>query len=283
MAERVRRTTSTSRTAACPNNRQVAQAVAGPARSRPIRRAAAAVRRSADRRGDVTQRVPEDELRDEPYAGRSGALLSQRELRAAARGGGGADRARREPAPSAVASRPAPVPPRRSSRATGTRSTASSSDAGGSSASISGSPSAASPRRTRARWRVGVFQRRRSERRGARARPAARRRDHRCLAPADVLGRRRRNLHPPDGPAPITADYIAFVGLGSFDRFTNEVLQVAAENLIRTFVSCQVEEFATVLFGAGSGEGPGVGVRSLLGGFIRGLRTRTRTITSAGS
>jgi CHAT domain-containing protein/pimeloyl-ACP methyl ester carboxylesterase len=76
----------------------------------------------------------------------------------------------------------------------------------------------------------------------------------------------------PTGRHAIAADYVAFVGLGPFDRFTNEVLQVAAENLIRTFVNCQVEEFATVLLGAGSGEGPGAALQSLLSGFIRGLR-----------
>ncbi len=76
----------------------------------------------------------------------------------------------------------------------------------------------------------------------------------------------------PTGRHPIAADYVAFVGLGPFDRFTNDVLQVAAENLIRTFVNCQVEEFATVLFGAGSGEEPGAALQTLLSGFIRGLR-----------
>jgi CHAT domain-containing protein/pimeloyl-ACP methyl ester carboxylesterase len=75
----------------------------------------------------------------------------------------------------------------------------------------------------------------------------------------------------PTGRHAISADYIAFVGLGAFDRFTDEVLQIAAENLIRTFVNCQVEEFATVLVGGSSGETPASALRGLLTGFIRGL------------
>jgi CHAT domain-containing protein/pimeloyl-ACP methyl ester carboxylesterase len=75
----------------------------------------------------------------------------------------------------------------------------------------------------------------------------------------------------PTGRHAVAADYIAFVGLGAFDRFTDDVLQIAAENLIRTFVSCHVEEFATVLFGGGSGESPASALRNLLVGFIRGL------------
>ena len=75
----------------------------------------------------------------------------------------------------------------------------------------------------------------------------------------------------PTGRHAIGAEYIAFVGLGPFDRFTGEVMQIAAENLVRTFVNCHVEEFATVLFGGGSGETPASALRNLLTGFIRGL------------
>ena len=80
----------------------------------------------------------------------------------------------------------------------------------------------------------------------------------------------------PTGRHPLTADVVAFVGLGAFDRFTDEVLQTAAENVIRTFVRARVEEFATVLFGGGSGERPANGLRNLLTGFFRGLRDADR-------
>jgi pimeloyl-ACP methyl ester carboxylesterase len=75
----------------------------------------------------------------------------------------------------------------------------------------------------------------------------------------------------PTGRHAISADLVAFVGLGSFDRFNDEVLQIAAENVIRTFINTRVEEFATVVFGGGSGESPASGLRNLLTGFIRGL------------
>lgn len=76
----------------------------------------------------------------------------------------------------------------------------------------------------------------------------------------------------PTGRHTLGADTIAFVGLGAFDRFNDEALQTAAENLVRTFVRARVEEFSTVLFGGGSGEHPANGLRNLLTGFLRGLR-----------
>lgn len=75
----------------------------------------------------------------------------------------------------------------------------------------------------------------------------------------------------PTGRYALTADLITFVGLGPFDRFNDEVLQTAAENVIRTFVRTRVEEFSTVLFGGSSGESPASALRNLLIGFFRGL------------
>lgn len=75
----------------------------------------------------------------------------------------------------------------------------------------------------------------------------------------------------PTGRHPIAADLITFVGLGDFDRVNDETLQAAAENLLRTYVHARVEEFATVLFGGGSGERPESALRNLLLGFTRGL------------
>jgi CHAT domain-containing protein len=76
----------------------------------------------------------------------------------------------------------------------------------------------------------------------------------------------------PKGRHALAADFIAFVGLGSFDRFGEEALQTAAENLIRTMINARVEEFATVLFGGGSGSNPAGALKNLLTGFFRGLR-----------
>ena len=80
----------------------------------------------------------------------------------------------------------------------------------------------------------------------------------------------------PTGRHPLSAEIISFVGLGPFDRFTDQALQVAAENLIRTFIRARVEEFSTVLFGGGSGSSPANGLRNLLIGFLRGLRDADR-------
>jgi CHAT domain-containing protein/O-acetyl-ADP-ribose deacetylase (regulator of RNase III) len=76
----------------------------------------------------------------------------------------------------------------------------------------------------------------------------------------------------PTGRHPIAADFVTFVGLGTFDRMTDDVLQTAAENVVRTFVNTRIEEFSTVLFGGGSGGSAASSLGSLLSGFFRGLR-----------
>jgi len=221
------------------------------------------------RQGNVS-RVAESDLRMEPHAGGKGALLSQRELRRAI-----------EEVAAPYAREEVPVP------------------------AMSGPPAALSDDALEPGYRHPfdrvVVGRRRQHRIDLRfAFGSITEADTRALAvgvfrdvapsgAAGALDRRlggaitdvtRRRMFSgdvgeifilPTGRHPIAADYIAFVGLGPFDRFTTDVLQIASENLIRTFVSCQVEEFATVLFGAGSGEGPGATLRSLLAGFIRGL------------
>jgi pimeloyl-ACP methyl ester carboxylesterase len=76
----------------------------------------------------------------------------------------------------------------------------------------------------------------------------------------------------PTGRHPLRADTIILAGLGHFDQFNQEVLQLTAENVIRTCIRTNVEECATVLFGAGSGQPTSVALKSLLTGFFRGLR-----------
>lgn len=75
----------------------------------------------------------------------------------------------------------------------------------------------------------------------------------------------------PTGRHPVSAELVAFVGLGPFDRFDGTVLETAAENILRTFVHTWVEDFATVVVGSGSGESPAAALRSLLVGFVRAL------------
>ena len=76
----------------------------------------------------------------------------------------------------------------------------------------------------------------------------------------------------PTGRHPVSADTIILAGLGHFDEFDDEVLQLTAENVIRTCVRTNVEEVATVLFGAGSGRSTATALKDLLTGFFRGLR-----------
>ena len=80
----------------------------------------------------------------------------------------------------------------------------------------------------------------------------------------------------PTGRHPVPADFILFVGLGHFDRLTPEVLQIAAENVIRACIRTNVEEFATVLVGAGSGSATATVLQNLLTGFFRGLKDTDR-------
>jgi hypothetical protein len=82
----------------------------------------------------------------------------------------------------------------------------------------------------------------------------------------------------------LAADLVIFAGLGPFDRFTTEVHQLVAENIMRMMSRCHVSEFATVLIGAGTGQSVSSVVRNLLTGFLRALndadpRHRFRGIT----
>jgi hypothetical protein len=80
----------------------------------------------------------------------------------------------------------------------------------------------------------------------------------------------------PMGRNGVRADMLMLAGLGPFDRFNGEVQQLVAENVIRTLVRCQVDEFATVLMGNSSGQSISFAVQNLLIGFLRGLRDADR-------
>ena len=76
----------------------------------------------------------------------------------------------------------------------------------------------------------------------------------------------------PTGRHPLQADFIIFVGLGDFDQFSNTVLQVSAENIVRTCIRTSVEEFGTVLLGGRSGQDIETALQDLLTGFFRALK-----------
>jgi len=81
----------------------------------------------------------------------------------------------------------------------------------------------------------------------------------------------------PTGRHLLQADSVLFVGLGSFDGFRDDVQQFVAENVVRTFVRTHVEDFATVLFGAGSGWSVQSLLYNQLRGFVRGLLDADRS------
>lgn len=75
----------------------------------------------------------------------------------------------------------------------------------------------------------------------------------------------------------LRAEMVAFVGLGTFDTFTNEVLSVAAENAIRMLILGGIQDVATVLVGGASGTTVRSSLESLLAGFVKGLKDADAT------
>jgi len=80
----------------------------------------------------------------------------------------------------------------------------------------------------------------------------------------------------PSGRHPLRADGLAFVGLGPFDGFKPDVLEVVGENLIRSFVASRIDDFAVVPIGTNSGEEMASVIRHLVAGFLRGLKDADR-------
>lgn len=75
----------------------------------------------------------------------------------------------------------------------------------------------------------------------------------------------------PTGRHPVRAETVLFAGLGTFDAFAMETLEVVAEHTIRMLIRTDVEDFATVLLGGNSGQSIGTSLEHLLRGFVRGL------------
>ena len=69
----------------------------------------------------------------------------------------------------------------------------------------------------------------------------------------------------------VRAENVVFAGLGPIDRFGAQVIQTAAENVARSMVRANIEEFATVLIGAGTGLDIPTALEALLCGFFAGL------------
>ena len=76
----------------------------------------------------------------------------------------------------------------------------------------------------------------------------------------------------PVGRSQLAADMVILAGMGPFDRFNSEVQQLMAENVARVLARSRVDEFATILIGAGSGQSAASALQNLLTGFFRGLK-----------
>jgi len=76
----------------------------------------------------------------------------------------------------------------------------------------------------------------------------------------------------PAARSPLLAELVVFAGLGDFDDFGAEAHAFVAENIVRTLARTHVEDFATVLLGAGSGQPVALAAEHQLRGFVTGLR-----------
>ena len=70
----------------------------------------------------------------------------------------------------------------------------------------------------------------------------------------------------------LLAEFVLCAGLGDFDDFGADATAFVAENIVRTFARAQVEDFATVLFGAGSGVPVATALEQQLRGFSAGVQ-----------
>jgi pimeloyl-ACP methyl ester carboxylesterase len=69
----------------------------------------------------------------------------------------------------------------------------------------------------------------------------------------------------------LLADSLLLAGLGDFDEFGTDAQALVAANVVRALAEAQHEDFATVLFGAGSGVPVAAAVEQQLAGFVSGL------------
>lgn len=76
----------------------------------------------------------------------------------------------------------------------------------------------------------------------------------------------------PAGRSQLAADMVLLAGLGDFDRFDAAAQQFVAENVVRTFLRTQVDDFASVLLGAGSGVTVETALANQIGGYFRALK-----------
>ena len=77
----------------------------------------------------------------------------------------------------------------------------------------------------------------------------------------------------PCARSPLLAEFVLFAGLGDCRDFGAEGHAFAAENAVRTLARARAQDFATVLFGTGSGVPVAAALERQLRGFFSGLRS----------
>ena len=75
----------------------------------------------------------------------------------------------------------------------------------------------------------------------------------------------------PAGRRSFGPEFVVFAGLGRFDQFDSEVLKLVAENVARTLIRSQVDDFAFVPMGGSSGINISESVSSLTEGLFSGI------------
>jgi CHAT domain-containing protein len=70
----------------------------------------------------------------------------------------------------------------------------------------------------------------------------------------------------------LLAEFVVLAGLGDFDDFGADAQSFVAGNVVRSLARAGVEDFATVLFGAGSGVPAAAALEQQLAGFVAGLQ-----------
>jgi outer membrane lipoprotein SlyB len=80
----------------------------------------------------------------------------------------------------------------------------------------------------------------------------------------------------PTSRTPLLADHLVLAGLGTIDRFDPQVVEVVARNVAKTLARANVDEFATVALGAGSGQDAASCLTHLVAGVLAGAREAGR-------
>ncbi len=75
----------------------------------------------------------------------------------------------------------------------------------------------------------------------------------------------------PTYKSPATCELLAFAGLGSFQDFSTEVVELAAGQVVESLLRANVNEMATLVFGGSSGDAS-QNLKAMLRGLISGLK-----------